>query len=313
MFDQEAMVRETHRRRAMRVALLAALLLPAGTAHGAAISPETTRKLDPRLLAAVAAGTTDALPVWIEFQDKGEEGPASLARMLEAARAALTPRALSRRLRAHVSPLVDYRDVPVWTPYLESLAARGYRTYGVSRWFNHAAVRTPPQGLADLASLSFVRRLEPVERATPIRDLPGDLPARLAPLPSGESRAEGSAVSYGRTLSELNQLNLPALHSLGFTGAGVLVCVLDDGFNYYTQHQATMNQVIAPGRVRDCVDGDWNVENTAAGAAFEHGTWTFATAGGYAPGAFVGAGYGAQFALGRTENYYTEHVVEMVN
>jgi subtilisin family serine protease len=233
--------------------------------------------------------------------------------MLDAARAALSPRSLERRLRAHVSPLVDYRDVPVWTPYLESLAARGLAPYGVSRWFNHAAVRTPPAGLAGLAGLAFVRRLEPVERATPMRDLPGDPLVRLTPLEPQESRARGTAINYGMTQAEINQLNLPAVHNLGYTGAGVLVCMLDDGFNYYTQHQATMNQVIAPGRVRDFVDGDWNVENPGApGVAFQHGSWTFATAGGYAPGTFVGSGYGAQFALGRTENDFSEHQVEMV-
>jgi subtilisin family serine protease len=90
--------------------------------------------------------------------------------------------------------------------------------------------------------------------------------------------------------------------------------MLDDGFNYYMQHEATTNQVIAPGRVRDFVDGDWMVENPAAPPGqFQHGTWTFASAGGYAPGSFVGAGYGAEFALGRTEDDPTEHVVEMVN
>lgn len=313
MRERGAKVGESRGQELFRAVLMAALLLPVGTASGAALSRDAALKLDPRLLAAVAAGTTDSLPVWVEFKDKGEDGPESLARMLDAARAALSPRSLERRLRAHVSPLVDYRDVPVWTPYLEALATRGVAPYGVSRWFNHAAVRVPPAGLADLAGLAFVRHLEPVERATPMRDLPGDPLERLTPLPSGQARAEGIAIAYGLTFSEITQLNLPAVHSMGYTGAGVLVCMLDDGFNYYSQHQATMNQVIAPGRVRDFVDGDWNVESPGApGIAFQHGTWTFATAGGNAPSAFVGSGYGAQFALGRTENDFSEHQVEMV-
>jgi hypothetical protein len=253
------------------------------------------------------------VPVWVEFEDKGEDGPAALARMLDEARASLTPRALARRLRAHVSPLVDYRDLPVSTAYLDALVARGLRPYGVSRWLNHAAVRVPPGRFAELAALPFVQRLAPVERASRMRDLPAGPSGRLEPPAPGPARAAGTAVSYGLTQNELAQIKVPDLHAMGFTGAGVLVCMLDDGFNYYTQHQATMNQVIAPGRVRDFVDGDYNVENPSAGGiAFMHGTWTFATAGGYAPGTFVGAGYGAQFALGRTENDFSEHVVEMV-
>jgi serine protease AprX len=300
-------------RRAAAWAVPVALLLLAAPSPSAGLPPGTSAKLDARLADMVAAGASDTVPVWVEFQDKGEDGPLSLARMLEQARASLTPRALARRLRAHVSPLVDYRDLPVASAYLDALAARGLRPYGVSRWLNHAAVRVTPGGLNELAALPFVQRLAPVERALRMREVPAEPLGRLEPPAPGAARATGTAISYGMTQNQIAQLNLPPLHSQGYTGAGVLVCMLDDGFNRYTQHQATMNQVIAPGRVRDFVDGDWDVENLAAGGgAFMHGTWTFATAGGYAPGTFVGSGYGAQFALGRTENDFSEHLVEMV-
>ncbi len=292
--------------------LLAALLL-AAPARAAVLPPETAVKIDPRLLDAVAFGAADSLPVWVEFQDKGEDGPADLARRLGEVRAALVPRALARRLRAHVSPLVDYRDLAVSVAYLDALAARGLKPFGVSRWLNHAAVWAPPARLGELAALPFVRRLAPVERATRMREVPVEPGARLMPPAAGPARAEATAVDYGLTYGEIAQLTLHAVHNMGYNGAGTLICVLDDGFNRYTQHEATMNQVIAPGRVRDFVDGDYNVENLAApGGQFVHGTWTFATAGGNAPGKFVGAAWGAQFALGRTENDASEHQIEMV-
>ncbi len=203
-------------------AVLAALLL-AVPAAGAAWPPENAQKLDARLLAVVAAGTTDSLPVWVEFQDKGEDGPAGLARMLADARAALAPRALARRLRAHVSPLVDYRDLPVSTPYLDVLVAHGMRPYGLSRWFNRAAVRIPPARLADLAALPFVQRLVPVERGTPMRELPAGPLARPGPPAAGTLGASGTAVDYGLTSGEIGQLNLTSLHDMGYTGTGVLI------------------------------------------------------------------------------------------
>ncbi|HEY6866539.1 MAG TPA: S8 family serine peptidase [Candidatus Eisenbacteria bacterium] len=291
---------------------VAALLLLAAPA-GAAVPPAGAAKLDPRLARAVATGAVDTLPVWVEFQDKGETGPGSLARKLDEARAALAPRALARRLRAHVEPLVDYRDIPVWTPYLDALAARGIAPTGVSRWFNRAAVHVPPARLAEIAALPFVRRLEPVERARRMQDPPAP-PLGLAPPGAGPERAQEAMVSYGLTNPEIVQLNLPPVHALGYTGAGVLVCFLDDGYNFYMEHSATKNQVIAPGRVRDFVDGDWNVQDTTVvdPVALKHGTWTFSTAGGNDFGTFVGSGYGAQYALGRTENDFSEHMVEMV-
>jgi len=290
------------------IALAALLPMAALTPRGAA-----TARLDPRLAALVAAGSRDSLPVWVEFRDKGEDGPESMARKLEAARAALTPRALARRLRNHVEPLVDARDVPVWTPYLDALVARGFRPYGVSRWFNHAAVRTMPARLAELAALDAVRWIEPVERGVPIRDLPGGPLPGPAPAPAGGFGANGVAINYGLTQAELTQMNLPAVHNQGYIGTGVLVCMLDDGFNHYKQHQAVMNQVIAPFLARDFVEGDYNVEDySQPWPDLQHGTWTFATTGGNAAGAFVGAGYGAKFALGRTEVDASEHQVEMV-
>ena len=96
--DQEANVSESSGHAGVRVALLAALLLPAGVARGATLARDPALKLDARLLAAVAAAPTDTLPVWVEFQDKGEDGPASLARMLDGARAALSPRSLARQI-----------------------------------------------------------------------------------------------------------------------------------------------------------------------------------------------------------------------
>ena len=80
-----------------------------------------------------------------------------------------------------------------------------------------------------------------------MRDLPVGSLAPGAPLSPGDARAQSTTINYGLTLSELNQLNLPALHNLGFIGTGVLVCMLDDGFNYYRQHEATVNQVMISG------------------------------------------------------------------
>ena len=293
-----------------RLTLLAILLAPGARAGG--ITPEDAHKLDPRLLEAARVGGEEALPVWIEFADKGEDGPASFARMLGEARASLTPRTVARRLRARVFPLVDERDLPVHTPYLEELTQRGFAPYGVSRWLNRAAVRVAPARLAELASLRFVRALQPVERARRTPDLPAT--ERSAPVaPAPPARGGSTAVSYGLTEAQLNQVDLPQVHFQGYTGVGILVCILDDGFNFYRRHEALKDVVIQPGRVRDFVGGDYDVQDTtAAPIAFEHGAWTFAVLGGYKPGSYVGAAYGAEFALGRTENDFSEHLVEMV-
>ncbi|HKQ57426.1 MAG TPA: hypothetical protein VJY35_06125, partial [Candidatus Eisenbacteria bacterium] len=100
---------------------------------------DVARSLDP-----------EPVSVWITFADKGERGPADLAARIGAAEAALTPRARARRVRAGVSPLVGYDDLPVDAGYLEDLERRGSRVVSVSRWLNRAAVRVPGGDLAAL-------------------------------------------------------------------------------------------------------------------------------------------------------------------
>jgi len=302
---------------ALAFAALGALVLagpgarPARAADAALPPSDLATRVDPRLAALAAAGAVDPVPVWVEFADKGERGPADLARLLGEARASLSPRALARRQRAHVVPIVDDLDIPIHVPYLEALSARGLAPYGASRWFNRVAVRAAPARFAEIAALPFVRHLAPVERGVPLRPVPGPNGGPTAAARPALDAAFTSA--YGLTQAQLDQIVVPAVHSRGYTGAGVVVCMLDDGFNFYRRHEALKDINVPPGFVRDFVQGDTLVEDTtAAFPALEHGAWTLAVLGGKKPGTYLGAAYGATFALARTENDFSEHVIEMV-
>jgi hypothetical protein len=277
---------------------------PASAGDGAA-------KLDPRLLGPALHPSGERLAVWLTFADKGERDPRELATMLGAVAATLTPRARARRERAGIRPLVDYRDLPVHAAYLDALTARGLEPLGVSRWFNQVAVRLSDDRLADVASLDFVSRILPVERG---RRSPDPRPAAPSPdrhsLPAARERT--GAVDYGMTLEPLAQLNLPAVHDSGYIGTGVLVCLLDEGFNFIDKHEALRNQPIPLERQRDFIRGIQTVQDTTDAVSFQHGTWVLGCLGGDLPGTYVGAAYGAQFALARTELETSETVQEMI-
>ncbi|HEY2954410.1 MAG TPA: S8 family serine peptidase [Candidatus Eisenbacteria bacterium] len=297
--------RPGRRARALALALgfAAAGALPAGAAGGDLAG---LAKLAPGLIAA--RESMDTMTVWVSFADKGE--PAELAAALGAARASLTPRALARRERAGVRPLVDERDVPVPARDLEALAALGLRPFAVSRWLNRAAVRVPGTRLAEVASLPCVGRLAPVESARVSPD-----PARAAAAPPPERAAlpgAAAAIAYGRTAAALAQLDVAAFHDSGYAGAGVLVCILDEGFNGHDTHEALRDHVIAPGFQRDFVDGDWDVTSPGNDATFFHGSAVMGCLGGSKPGTYVGPAFAATFALGRTEIHSAEKRVEML-
>ncbi|NOT35496.1 MAG: S8 family serine peptidase [Candidatus Eisenbacteria bacterium] len=318
-------------------AVFVALLALAGAARASeaprlrvSTAPSISRsaslaRLDARLLDEALAPSGVTLPVWVEFVDKGESGdPGELARRLSDARARLSPRALARRLRAHLNPLVDYADLPVHAPYLAQLAEHAVPVLGWSRWMNSAAVRIPGERLLELAALPAVARVrasDPLWLAARVPagaelvvdvDASGPPPARVrgAGGLAGCTGCEG--VDYGTTFAQLERIRLPALHDSGYTGAGVLICVLDDGFNYFDKHEATRDHVIALDHQRDFVRGQWGVQDTSfSHVGFAHGSWTFGSIAGRKFGTYVGAAFDASFALARTENTAGERPIEM--
>jgi subtilisin family serine protease len=204
---------------------------------------------------------------------------------------------------------VDYLDLPLHPPYVESLRALGLAPYGASRWFNRIAVRATGEQLAALAASPFVARLAPVERALPMRDEPAGAAGEAREAEPSSARA-ATALAYGLSASQLTQIGVPALHDSGYTGVGVRVCVLDDGFNHHATHPALKDADILA--TRDFVRGVEDPTDPAHNAWFAHGTETFSCIGGNQPGRYIGAAPGATFLLGRTEYDPTETPIEMV-
>jgi len=291
----------------------------AGAEPGTAAGAAARSRLDPRLALATVPGSAP-VPVWVEFVDKGEQGPADMVAKLAAAEAALTPEARHRREKAHVQPLVDYLDLPLSPAYVSALEAAGYAVYGQSRWFNRVAVRAAGEPLLELAGLSFVRRVAPVEMAAPrLREPAADPPsggrtgeARLGPAP-GAFTSKATQAMYGQSYTQLARLNIPAVHDSGYIGFGVNVCVLDDGFNWYRKHEALRTIPVGALRARDFIRGSYSVQDTVEQpAAFEHGTWTLSQLAGRASGRYLGSAYSCNAILGRTEDDNSETPIEMV-
>lgn len=306
-------------------ALLLLLLAPAAAvavspARGdppASPDPRVAGRIDPRLAAAARAGPGESFTVWVGFTDKGERDPADLAARLAKARADLAPRALERRLRNHVWPLVDYRDLPVDPDRLAALREGGFEPIAVSRWFDRAAVRVTGDHLDALAILDGVASVRPVERAARSRDPQIDersdpraaRPARVANCLGADCVTE----SAGLTQAALDQVHVSALHDSGYIGTGVLIAVLDDGFNYLDKHEALRDRVIPLDHQRDFVRNQWGVQDTTSlSGGLKHGTYCYGLIGGMKTGTYLGAAYGASFALARTEVDTTESRQEMV-
>lgn len=115
-------------------------------------------------------------------------------------------------------------------------------------------------------------------------------------------------LEYGESFTQNNQINVPPLHNEGLNGAGIIIGMLDSGFNNL-QHEALDHLNILA--TWDFVNNDANVSDEAGQMGNgNHGTYTLSAIGGYQPGKLIGPAYRASFLLAKTENTQWERHIE---
>lgn len=251
--------------------------------------------------AVQAAAPNQPVRAWVFFADKGN----GIASTLAQADRGLTARSRARRERNRVA--VDRRDIPVAQDYVKEIRRRGVLVRHVSRWLNAASVEVDANDVAALAALPFVRR---IDRVRAFREPLLPLPATSRdPKPASPPRERATlALDYGPSLAQNVLISVPALHDQGFSGSGVMIAMLDAGFNNLA-HEALVDLDILI--THDFVNGDSVVSDQSGQAGSgNHGTYTLSAIGGYEPGDLIGPAYGATYILAKTENTDWERHVE---
>lgn len=252
------------------------------------------------------AAPQEILTTWVYFSDKG----ADLDGQLQEAEANLTGRAYQRRLRNRgADNLVDHRDVPVYAPYYHAVREKVNRIRHKSRWLNALSVELAKADLPAVAQLPFVSKIDLVVQT--YSSLPDeallDNHAGANPAKSNGPQ-QGHSLNYGSSFAQNAQIGANLMHDLGFNGSGVLVAMLDAGFNNL-QHEAMDHLNILA--TWDFVNGDSIVSDEVGQMGNgNHGTLTLSTLAGFHEGQLIGPGYGADFVLAKTENTDWEHNVE---
>lgn len=258
------------------------------------------------ILAQKTSDTTTS--VWIYFTDKGFSQNTEFERRLQRVGERLNPRTVTRREKVKsASDLVDFKDIPVPEMYIsEILEVSGVAKHRTtSRWFNAVSIEANEEAIATIADFPFVRRIDIVasgRRIEPIDDSP------VLKNTASRDVVETTTRDYGNSYAQLNQINVIAAHDSGYSGAGVLVLMLDTG--YYTDHEA-----IAPDRIiaqYDFINQDSVVQNQTGDPVgqHDHGTATSTTLGAAVDGVLYGPAYECDYLLAKTEILDQEIQVE---
>ena len=188
-------------------------------------------------------------------------------------------------------------DLPVTQPYIERLREMGVAVRFSSRWLNAVSARVSPEVQRRVQAADFVVAIRPVQRLQRPSPPP---PALLASPKLLQSH-------YGLAFAQLAQIAVPRLHDRGFTGAGVRVALLDNGFHYAEHAAFDSIRVVAQ---RDFVNGDEVVGDEAdqpitgdemSSSQNLHGAQVLSLLAGYQPGHFVGVVPDAEYILAKTE------------
>ena len=272
------------------VYLITALILSAAPAPTLSNPPP---KISPSIHLS-ASGET--LAVWVFFADKGISPASVHQRVLERYQAEMSGRAkVRRRYRAHLHRS-DFTDLPVESRYIDGVLRMGGKLRSKSRWLNGIALEATAEELRKIARLPFVRAIDPIRRHTEIFELPVGRSGSVSP--GAPSPVE--VLDYGTAGVQIAQIQADFLHQEGFLGEGMVVGLLDTGFNL--EHAALERvDVIAQ---RDFVNDDDNPADEIGQDdpdQDDHGSVVLAILAGDAPGKLIGIAPRARYMLAKTE------------
>ena len=260
------------------------------------------------LVAGAAEAADPAVPTWVFFQPRAAEGdPRAFRVAIDDAANRAHPRMLERRALRRTAPgLLDARDLPLDEgPRAAVASVAPVRVE--SRWLNALSVEATPEQVRAIRAIPGVREVRPVARGRRCSS------ATMCEEPTPEVASHHVPRDfYGRSSAQLAQINLPALHAEGFTGAGVVIGILDTGFKRV--HQAFNN----PARPLHVVaehdfinaDGQTGPEAGDPSGQHVHGTLILGCISAYLPDQLVGGAYDASVILCKTENVASETPIE---
>lgn len=240
---------------------------------------------------------------WIYFTDKGY-AISERSKLLANERASFPQRTLERR--GKILPkdgLLAEDDLPLFKPYLRKLDSLGIRPIIESRWLNAVSAVLTDEQVTAAPRLAFVREIKPVMKF------------QKTPLPESTtdflSKPQIYKFDYGASLDQNEMMHVPEVHELGLDGNGILIGMMDTGFDYQFHEAFSRLRVLAE---YDFINQDSTTRNEPddndASSQQNHGTNTLAVVGGFKEGQLIGPAFGASYLLAKTEVVSSETPIE---
>ncbi len=266
-------------------------------------------KFTPQLDAVVSIANQDEeLLVWVFFSDKGE----NTQNYLSKPSTVVSEKSLKRRAKVlNEDKLITQTDLPVNQNYIDQINSLGFQVKHKTKWFNGISGWATKSELAQFANLPFVKQLDVVYKFRKNNFEEENVNDSHEEINNNVSKPQGTnSYNYGQSYTQLNQITVPQVHDLGYTGTGVTICMMDAGFDRLSHQVFSSMNIIATW---DFVNGDPDVQNGSDMGNGSHGTSTLSLIGGFYEGQLIGPAFNADFILAKTENTESETPIEEDN
>lgn len=252
---------------------------------------------------------------FIYFKDKGFDNKNSLNKsslLYKEAVNSLSPKAIERRLKTIGEEIVTYDDLPVNRDYIDQLEKNEIKIVHQLSWFNAVSAILSDEQIEKVKSLLFVKSIEPVKKLYFVNDeLDESNPERLVENYLYKI-SDNLSLTYGNSYKQLNLSDIPFIHSKGIDGSGVIVGLLDSGFDWKKHESLTDRNVIAEF---DFIFNDTVTANETDDSPIQdrHGTLIFSLIGGFKDSVLIGAAFNSSYLLAKTEDVRSETHIEEDN
>lgn len=245
------------------------------------------------LVVAGASAQQDTLKYRISLKDK-----AATTYSLNHPEAFLSEKAIARRQKQNLP--IDSTDLPVCRKYVDEIRDQGVNIVVTGKWENFVTVSCNDSTLIDrIAALPFVRATEKVWIA-PKADNPTMSTERDSLINKPTVHPDSI---YGLAINQIQLSNGDKLHEAGFKGQGMTIAVIDAGFHNADKIKAMQNIRILG--TKDFVNPQADIF-----AESSHGMMVLSCMGMNQPNVMTGTAPEASFWLLRSEDEYSEHLVE---
>lgn len=206
----------------------------------------------------------------------------------------LSKKAIARRQKQGLT--IDSTDLPVCRKYIDAIRKTGVHVLVAGKWDNFVTVSCNDTTLIDkITALPFVRSAERVWKSQQTK--------KATRRDSLINKPASSENVYGPAYRQIEMSNGHKLHEAGFKGEGMTIAVIDAGFHNVDSIKAMKNIRILG--TKDFVNPQADIF-----AESSHGMAVLSCIGMNQPNIMMGTAPEASFWLLRSEDEYSENLVE---